>query len=109
MSAASADFAVIRIVPKLTAALKTRRARAKQLLALDETVTGVVAKLKEKGFESPYLKAFVVARINPIRFHKGDPPPYDDVMEKMLASAKKFDVGKVKADQVAASGGAAEE
>ena len=94
---------------KLSAALKTRRARAKQLLALDEAVTAVVAKLKEKGFESPYLKAFVVARINPIRFHKGDPPPYDDVMEKMLASAKKFDVGKVKADQLAAAGGSAEE
>ena len=94
---------------KLSAALKERRTRAKQLLALDEAVGAVVAKLKEKGFESPYLKAFVVARINPIRFHKGDPPPYDDVMDKMLASAKKFEVGKVKADQLAATGGSTEE
>jgi ParB family transcriptional regulator, chromosome partitioning protein len=91
---------------KLSVALKERRARAKQLLALDEAVGAVVAKLKEKGFESPYLKAFVVARVNPIRFHKGAPPPYDEVIEKMLASAKKFDVGKVKADQLAATGGA---
>jgi ParB family chromosome partitioning protein len=94
---------------KLSQALKERRARAKQLLELDATVGDVVAKLKEKGFESPYLKAFVVARINPIRFHKGEPPPYDDVIGKMLAAAKKFDVGKVKADQVAAAGGAPEE
>jgi ParB family chromosome partitioning protein len=94
---------------KLSKALAERRKRAERLLALDETVSEVVKKLKERGFESPYLKAFVVARINPIRFHKGEPPPYGEVIEKMLAAAKKFDVGKVKADQLASAGGAAEE
>jgi ParB family chromosome partitioning protein len=94
---------------KLSKALAERRKRAGKLLALDDAVTEVVKKLKERGFESPYLKAFVVARVNPIRFHKGDPPPYDDVVDKMLAAAKKFDVGKVKADQVAGAGGAADE
>ncbi len=94
---------------KLSKALTERRARAKKLLALDEAVSAVVAKLKERGFESPYLKAFVVARVNPIRFHKGDPPPYDEVVDRMLESAKKFDPAKVKADQVAATGGAPDE
>ena len=51
----------------------------------------------------------MVARINPIRFVKGEPPPVDAVLDKMLASAKKFAVGKVKPDQVAASGGPADE
>jgi len=94
---------------RLSKALAGRRGRAKKLLALDEAVSAVVAKLKERGFESPYLKAFVVARINPIRFHKGEPPPYDDVVDRMLESAKKFDPGKVKADQLAATGGAPDE
>ncbi len=94
---------------RLSKALAERRGRAKKLLALDEAVSAVVAKLKERGFESPYLKAFVVARINPIRFHKGAPPPYDDVVDKMLESAKKFDPGKVKADQLAATGGVPDE
>ena len=93
----------------LSQALKERRARAKKLLALDEAVTEAVNKLKERGFQSPYLKAFVAARVNPIRFHKGDPPPYDEVIDKMLASARKFDVSKVKADQVVATGGAPDE
>ncbi len=93
----------------LSGALQERRTRAKRLIALDAAVSAVVAKLKERGFESPYLKAFVVARVNPIRFHKGEPPPYDEVIEKMLAAAAKFDVGKVKADQLAATGGAADE
>jgi ParB family chromosome partitioning protein len=94
---------------RLSKSLAVRKKRAEALLTLDGAVNGVVNALKEKGFQSPYLKAFVVARINPIRFVKGDPPPVDEVIEKMLASARKFDVGKVKADQVAASGGAAEE
>ena len=94
---------------KLSKALAERRRRAKQLLALDEIVSDTVKKLKARGFESPYLRAFVVARINPIRFHKGASPPYEDVIEKMLASARKFDVAKVKADQVATAGGAPED
>jgi ParB family transcriptional regulator, chromosome partitioning protein len=28
----------------------------------------VVAKLKQRGFVSPYLRAFVVARVNPLRW-----------------------------------------
>lgn len=94
---------------KLSTALVTRRARAAQLAELDAVVVDVVAKLKSRGLESPYLKAFVLARINPIRFHKGDPPDPDEVIGKMLASARRFDAGKVKADQVARTGGAPDE
>ena len=65
-------------------------------------------KLKERGFESPYLKTFVVARINFLRFAKGE-IDFDSAVDRMLASAKKFDVGKIKTDDVARSGGVAEE
>jgi ParB family chromosome partitioning protein len=96
---------------KLPAALELRTKRAAQLLELDDAVGVAVAALKERGMDSPYLKAFVVARVNPIRFVKpgGAKPDYDATIEKMLAGAKKFDVGKVKADQVARSGGPPEE
>ena len=33
--------------------------------------TEAMKKLKERGFESPYLRPFVVARINPLRFKRG--------------------------------------
>ncbi len=89
----------------LTAALQLREARAKELIEIDDAVGVAVEALKEKGFVSPYLKAFVVARCNPIRFSKAEKPDYDETLGKMLAAAKKFDVGKVKADQIAASGG----
>jgi ParB family chromosome partitioning protein len=94
---------------RLSASLTQRRARAEQLAELDAVVVDVVAKLKGRGLESPYLKAFVLARINPIRYHKGDPPDPDEVIGKMLAAARRFDAGKVKADQVARTGGAPDE
>jgi ParB family chromosome partitioning protein len=93
----------------LPAALALREGRARDLLLLDDAVSAAVEQLKEKGFKSPYLKAFVVARCNPIRFSKAEHPDYDETFAKMLAAAKKFDAGKVKADQIAASGGAPDE
>ena len=93
---------------KLSKSLAERRERAARLLELDAAVAAVVAKLKERGLESPYLKAFVLARINPLRFKKGDADP-DETIAQMLASARKLDVTKVRSDQVARSGGAPEE
>jgi len=90
----------------LPEALPVRAARAKALLALDEVVSEVVTRLKEKGLESPYLKTFVIARINPLRFAKGDAPPWDEVIATMTEKAKGFDTGKVDAGQLANTGGA---
>jgi ParB family chromosome partitioning protein len=94
---------------KLPVALAERAARADKLLALDEAVSQAVKELKRRGFESPYLKAFVVARVNPIRFQRGGAPEWDATIDKMIASARRFDAAKVKADQLAAAGGAPSE
>jgi ParB family transcriptional regulator, chromosome partitioning protein len=72
-------------------------------------VTEAMKKLKERGFESPYLRPFVVARINPIRFKRGGNPNVDETIDTMLAAARRFDAGRVRADQVAKAGGAPEE
>ncbi len=92
----------------LPAALETRRERAARILELDAAVTEAMQALKSRGFESPYLRPFVVARINPIRFKRGAADA-DEVIDTMLASARKFDAGRVRADQVAKAGGAPEE
>ena len=86
-------------------ALTPRAARADKLLVLDEAVTEAVKALKARGFESPYLKAFVVARINPLRFQRGGSPDFDATIEKMTAAARRFDAAKVRADQLAAAAG----
>jgi ParB family chromosome partitioning protein len=93
---------------KLPKALEMRSGRAEKLRDLEGAVNAAAAELKARGFESPYLKAFVVARINPLRFRRGAKAEFDETIEKMIASAKRFDAAKVRADQVARTGGAPE-
>lgn len=93
----------------LPQAIAAREKEAAKLLELDDAVGVAVAALKAKGFESPYLKAFVVARINFLRFVKGDLPSVDATLDRLIASAKKFDAAKVNKDQVAAASGPPEE
>lgn len=90
---------------KLPNALVTRRERAEQLLELNELVNEAVKSMKGRGLESPYLKAFVVARLNPLRFQRKPTADFDETIGKMIASARRFDSSKVRADQVARSGG----
>jgi len=111
--AGGAYHPILRRVEKFQAsalpkALETRQERAARILELDAAVTEAMKALKERGFESPYLRPFVVARINPIRFKRG-PADADETIETMLAAAKRFDAGRVRADQVAKAGGAPEE
>ncbi len=47
--------------------------RASMVLDLEEKVAAVVKKLKERGLVSPHLRSFVVARINPLRWIRGEP------------------------------------
>jgi ParB family chromosome partitioning protein len=91
---------------RLPAALEIREARAAKLLELNEHVNEAVKKLKERGLESPYLKAFVVARINHLRFVKEKHPDFDDSIDRVLGAARRFNAANVKADQVARTGGA---
>ncbi|HWZ84593.1 MAG TPA: ParB/RepB/Spo0J family partition protein [Thermoanaerobaculia bacterium] len=93
----------------LAKALETREERARALLELDAAVVAAMAALKERGFESPYLRPFVVARINPIRFQRSAKADFDETLEKMLAAAKKFKAEGVKPEHLARAGGAAEE
>jgi ParB family chromosome partitioning protein len=85
--------------------LPLREAHAERLLELDQAVTAAVARLKEAGFTSGYLKPIVVARINPLRFIKAGKddarPDFDRTIDRMLDGAKKFDPSKVKAQDVA--------
>jgi ParB family chromosome partitioning protein len=90
---------------KLSAASAERERRAKLVLDLDDAVSEAVARLKEKGFQSPYLKAFVVARVNPLRFMKGEAPPMDELFASMTKRARGMDPGRIRQEDVARSGG----
>jgi ParB family chromosome partitioning protein len=89
----------------LPKAVKERERRAGLVLAIDDRVTAIVEKLKARGFTSPYLRPFVVSRINPIRFSKATSFDFDDVLQKMTASAGKFNLEKVKPEEVTRASG----
>src|SRR6185369_2260495 len=92
----------------LSDTIETRQARSTALLELDDAVTEVVTKLKARGFQSPYLRPFVVARINPLRFMKGKAPDVDDLLATMTKRAKGMQVDRIQAGDVARTGGAPE-
>jgi ParB family chromosome partitioning protein len=93
----------------LQKSVRERERRAAKVLKVDDAVARVVAALKARGLTSPYLKPFVVARINPIRFSKATAFDFDDVMDRMLAAAGRFKVDRIRQEDVARIGGGAPE
>ena len=93
----------------LAKALAERERRAQLLLAIDDRVSTLVTSLKERGLTSPYLRPFVVARINPIRFSKATSFDFDEVMDKMATAANKFKIDRVKPEEVSRAAGPASE
>ncbi len=85
----------------LTASLRQRGDYAARLLEIDARVKALIAALQARGFKSPYLRNYVVARINPVRFHKtkkGDtkpPMPIAQALTRMAGAARAFKLGSV--------------
>jgi ParB family chromosome partitioning protein len=91
---------------RIAAALRERERRAARLLAADDDVTAIIGKLKARGLTSPYLRAFVVARVNPIRFSTSTEFDFDDVIERMRRAAGKFKIDRVRQEDIVRAGGA---
>jgi ParB family chromosome partitioning protein len=83
--------------------------RATMVLDLEEKVAAVVKKLKERGLVSPYLRSFVVTRINPLRRIKDEPPPLEEVFKTMRERAAKFNAEKIRPQDLAGAAGPPDE
>ena len=85
----------------LVASLRDREGYAARLQEIDTQVKRIIASLQQRGFKSPYLRNYVVARINPVRFHKvkkGEtkpPMPLAQALTRMAAAAKGFKLDSV--------------
>jgi ParB family chromosome partitioning protein len=93
----------------LREAIAERERRAARVLELDDAVTDAVKRLKERGLTSPYLRSFVVARVNPLRFIKGDLPDFDALLDTMTKRARGMKTDKIQVSDLARSGGAPDE
>jgi ParB family transcriptional regulator, chromosome partitioning protein len=85
----------------LAASLREREGFASRLLEIEAQTKRIIQTLQKRGFKSPYLRNYVVARINPVRFHKlkkGDdrpPMPLAQALTRMAAAAKNFNLESV--------------
>src|SRR5215469_1734998 len=91
----------------LAVSLRAREDYAARLEEIDTRVKSLVAALAARGFKSPYLRNYVVARINPVRFHKAKkgvtapPMPIAQALTRMAAAARTFNLGSVKNSDLA--------
>jgi len=91
----------------LPVSLRQREGFAARLLDIDAEVKRIIARLQARGFKSPYLRAYVVARINPVRFYrvkKGKTQPPMALaagLTRMVANARSFDLGSVRPGDLA--------
>jgi ParB family transcriptional regulator, chromosome partitioning protein len=85
----------------LPASLREREGYAARLQGIDTEVKKIIAGLQARGFKSPYLRNYVVARINPVRFKiqkRGDTAPampIGQALTRMTAAAKGFKLESV--------------
>ena len=110
--AGSPYFSFLRKVDRfatgtLPKSLQQREGWAARLAEIDARVKEIVNELKERGFKSPYLRNYIVARINPVRFHRAKknstqpPMAIGAALTRMAASARKFDTSTVRQQELA--------
>jgi ParB family chromosome partitioning protein len=90
----------------LAKSLAERAGYAARLLEIEARVKQLVKAIEARGFRSPYLRNYVVARINPVRFVKvkGDAGPamaMGAALTRMAAAARRFDPASVRGRDVA--------
>src|SRR5712691_77120 len=80
--------------------LEERQERASLVSAADEVLAGVVAKIKKRGINHPYVKNYVLARTTPLTRQRKTLPPFEQTFKKLRENIEAFDVAKVRYEDV---------
>jgi len=80
--------------------LPVREERAAQVRAADEALAKVVAALRKRGINHPYVKNYVLARTTPLSRARKTVPTFDKAFETLIANVEAFDIGAVKYDEI---------
>ncbi len=79
---------------------KEREERAALVEQADEALGRVVAKLKKRGINHPYVKNFVLARTTPLTRQRKTLPSFDQTFKKLAENLEAFDVSKVRYEDI---------
>ncbi len=85
----------------LPKAYEERRHRAEVVEAADKLLTDVATRLKKRGIVHPYIKNFVMARCNPLTRARKTLLTFDQTWEKVQTALEKFDVDKIRTEDIA--------
>jgi ParB family chromosome partitioning protein len=89
----------------LSKAFQERQSRAASLERADALLTEAVKALKSQGITHPYVKNFVIARVNPLTRARKTVPSFSTAFNKLEASLEKFDPTKIRVTDVARAAG----
>jgi ParB family chromosome partitioning protein len=80
--------------------LEEREERAALVRAVDEALAVVVARIKKRGINHPYVKNYVLARTTPLTRARKTLPSFEQTFRKLRESLADFDVGKVRYEDI---------
>ncbi len=80
--------------------LEERDERAALVREADEALAGVVAKIKKRGINHPYVKNYVLARTTPLTRARKTLPAFEPTFRKLRENIEGFDVGRVRYEDI---------
>ena len=80
--------------------LEEREERAALVRAADETLAAVVARVKKRGINHPYVKNYLLARTTPLTKARKTLPSFEQTFKKLKENLDDFDVSKVRYDEI---------
>jgi ParB family chromosome partitioning protein len=80
--------------------LEERVERAELVRATDEVLAQVVAKVKKRGINHPYVKNYLLARTTPLTRARKTLPSFEQTFKKLRDNLEDFDVTKVRYDEI---------
>jgi ParB family chromosome partitioning protein len=80
--------------------IKEREERAELVRGADEALGVLVAKIKKRGINHPYVKNFVLARTTPLTRQRKTLPSFEQTFKKLVDNLEAFDVAKVRYEDI---------
>lgn len=87
----------------LPKAFEERQERADMVREADEALSDIVARLKKRGVNHPYVKNFVLARTTPLTRARKTLPSFEVTFKKLVENLEAFDVAKIRYEEIARS------
>jgi ParB family chromosome partitioning protein len=87
----------------LARAYAERERRAALVREADAVLADVVARIKKRGINHPYVKNYVLARTTPLSRARKTLPSFDQTFERLRENLERFDPAKVRLDEIARS------